>query len=158
VAAVVMNRRVVDYEAQAAIELEGVAEAEGDDAGRSEYALELWDGGEPDDSNVIRMDRMWKTLLTDLRCGEDASRIAARFHAGVAEGFINAAANARIETGINCVVLTGGCMHNRRLARLLRRGLEEEGFLVYQNRKTSPGDGGLSYGQVVVGAAALRKN
>ncbi len=156
-AAIVLGRRAVDYEAQAAIELEGIAEGEGDDAGRSEYALELWDRGEPDDPNVIRTDRMWKTLVTDLRCGEDASLIAARFHAGVAEGFINAAANARIETGINCVVLSGGCIHNRRLTRLLRRGLEEEGFLVYQNRKTSPGDGGLSYGQAVVAAAVLQK-
>jgi hydrogenase maturation protein HypF len=157
VAALVLKRRIVDYEAQAAIELEGIADGEGDDAGRSEYALELSEGEDPDGPNVIRTDRMWKTLLTDLRCGEEASRIAARFHAGVAEGFINAAASARIERGINCVVLTGGCMHNRRLARLLRRGLEEEGFLVYQHRKTSPGDGGLSYGQAVVGATILAR-
>jgi hydrogenase maturation protein HypF len=48
-------------------------------------------------------------------------------------------------------------MHKRRLARLLRTGLEEEGFQVYQHRNVSPGDGGLSYGQVVVAAAMLTK-
>ena len=48
-------------------------------------------------------------------------------------------------------------MHNRRLARLLRTGLEEEGFEVFQHRHVSPGDGGLSYGQAVVGAAVLAK-
>jgi len=158
VAAVVLGRGVVDYEAQAAIELEGCAVLEDDDAGRSEYALELWDGGEPGGPNVIRTDRMWKALLSDLRCGEDPSRIAARFHAGLAEGFINAAANARIESGINCIALSGGCMHNRRLARLLRAGLEEEGFQVFQQRNVSPGDGGLSYGQAVVAAARLGLN
>jgi hydrogenase maturation factor HypF (carbamoyltransferase family) len=46
-------------------------------------------------------------------------------------------------------------MHNRRLARLLRSGLETEGFEVYQHRNVSPGDGGLSYGQVAVAAALL---
>jgi hydrogenase maturation protein HypF len=49
-------------------------------------------------------------------------------------------------------------MHNRRLARLLRAGLEEEGFQVFQQRNVSPGDGGLSYGQAVVAAARLGLN
>jgi hydrogenase maturation protein HypF len=98
---------------------------------------------------------MWKAVLEDIWRGVPASRISARFHAGIAEGFINAAANARIKTSINVVALSGGCMHNRRLARLLRSGLEEEGFKVFMHRQVSPGDGGLSYGQVVVGAAMM---
>jgi hydrogenase maturation protein HypF len=49
-------------------------------------------------------------------------------------------------------------MANRRLARLLRSGLKEEGFEVYQHVQVSPGDGGLSYGQVVVAAAMLSKS
>jgi hydrogenase maturation protein HypF len=48
-------------------------------------------------------------------------------------------------------------MHNRRLSRLLRSGLEEEGFTVYSHRQVSPGDGGLSYGQAAVAAAILQK-
>jgi hydrogenase maturation protein HypF len=157
VAAVVLGRGVVDYEAQAAIELEGAAVDEDDDAGPGDYAPELWNGAEPGSPSVMRTNQMWKTLLTHLRCGESPSRISARFHDGVAWGFINAAANARIETGINQVALSGGCMHNRRLARLLREGLEEEGFQVFQHRQVSPGDGGLSYGQAVVAAAILNR-
>jgi hydrogenase maturation protein HypF len=157
VAAVVLGRGVVDYEAQAAIELEGCAAREDDDVGREEYALELCEGRNPSGPQEIKTGRMWRALLSDLRCGEDPSRVAARFHAGVAEGFINAAANARIETGINCIALSGGCLHNRRLARLLRSGLEAEGFQVLQHRNVSPGDGGLSYGQAVVAAAMLKQ-
>jgi hydrogenase maturation protein HypF len=48
-------------------------------------------------------------------------------------------------------------MHNRRLARLLRAGIEAQGFEVFQHVQVSPGDGGLSYGQAVVGAAILAR-
>ncbi len=156
VGAVVQGRRAVDYDAQAAIELEGIAVDEPDRFEQGDYVPELHEAEEGSDCEaVIRTDKMWKAVLKDLWRGVPASRISARFHAGVAEGFINAAANARIEMDINVVVLSGGCMHNRRLARLLRTGLEEEGFKVFQHRNVSPGDGGLSYGQVAVAAAML---
>jgi hydrogenase maturation protein HypF len=48
-------------------------------------------------------------------------------------------------------------MHNRRLARPLRVGLEREGFELFVYRQVSPGDGGLSYGQAIVAAAIQRK-
>jgi hydrogenase maturation protein HypF len=158
VAAVVLGRGVVDYEAQAAIELEGCALGEGDETAPREYMPELWEA--EDDiatAAVLRTGKLWKAILDDLRCGVPAGRIAARFHAGIAEGYINAAANARIEKGINVVAMSGGCLHNRRLARLLCAGLEEEGFQVCEQRMVSPGDGGLSYGQAVVAAAILKK-
>jgi hydrogenase maturation protein HypF len=154
VAAVVLGRRTVDYEAQAAIELEGIAEDEPDRREEGDYVPQLWEG-ERASTAVLRTELIWKAVLKDLWRGVPASRIAARFHAGIAEGFINAAANARIMNGVNQVVMSGGCMHNRRLSRLLRSGLEEEGFEVFQHRQISPGDGGLSYGQIAVAAAML---
>jgi len=155
---VVLNRRAVDYEAQAAIELEGIAVDEPDRFEQGEYVLELHEADEGSVSGaVIRTGKMWKAVLDDLWRGVPARRISARFHAGFAEGFINAAGNARIETSINVVALSGGCMHNRRLARLLRIGLEEEGFEVFQHKQVSPGDGGLSYGQTAVAAAMLSR-
>lgn len=159
VAAVVLNRRTVDYEAQAAIELEGIAVDEPDRFEQGNYSSELYRGEEGSGSAaVIRTGKMWKAILEDLWRGVPARRISARFHAGVVEGFINAAANARIETDINIVALSGGCLANRRLARLLRARLEEEGFTVLQHRQVSPGDGGLSYGQAAVAAALLHKS
>jgi hydrogenase maturation protein HypF len=73
----------------------------------------------------------------------------------VARGFLLAARRARERSGIETVALSGGCLHNRRLAILLRMGLEAEGFRVLRNERVSPGDGGLSYGQAVVAAARL---
>jgi hydrogenase maturation protein HypF len=159
VAAVVLNRRAVDYEAQAAIELEGIAVDEPDRFEQGDYVPELHKAEEGSGGgSQIRTGKMWKAVLDDLWRGVPARRISARFHAGIAEGLINAAANARIETSINVVALSGGCLANRRLARLLRSGLEEEGFTVLQHRSVSPGDGGLSYGQAVVAAAMLGKS
>jgi len=159
VAALVLNRRVVDYEAQAAIELEGMALDEPDRFEQGSYVPELH-GSEKGSGGVavIRTGKMWKAVLDDLWRGVPAARIGARFHAGIAEGFINAAANARIETDINTVALSGGCMHNRRLTRLLRSGLEEEGFEVFTHRQVSPGDGGLSYGQAVIATAMVSRS
>jgi hydrogenase maturation protein HypF len=156
VAAVVLGRRVVDYEAQAAIELEGISVDEPDRFEQGDYVPELHVGEDGSAGvAVIRTGKMWKAVLEDLWRGVPARRISARFHVGIAEGFINAAGNARIKTSINAIALTGGCMHNRRLARLLRTGLEAEGFEVFQHAQVSPGDGGLSYGQVAVAAAVL---
>jgi hydrogenase maturation protein HypF len=153
-AAVVMGRRMVDYEAQAAIELEGLAVDEGD--AETGYAMETaggdWAAREP---VRIGAGALWRGLIEDLRAGVNKARIAARFHAGVAEGFVKAAVMARAATGVGKVAMSGGCMHNRRLARLLRVGLEAEGFEVFQHVNVSPGDGGLSYGQAAVGAAAM---
>jgi hydrogenase maturation protein HypF len=156
VAAIVLGRRMVDYEAQAAIELEGLAVDESDEPDRPGYEMELAGGDWPMREPVrIGAGPLWRALIEDLRRGVSKARIAARFHAGVAAGFVRAAVLAREATGLEQVVLSGGCMHNRRLARLLRAGLEEEGFEVFQHRRISPGDGGLSYGQAVVAAALL---
>jgi hydrogenase maturation protein HypF len=171
VAAVVMQRTTVDYEAQAAIELEGLAvnepygnsEAPSNSEASSNfdapgYELGLiggnWPAREP---AKISASPLWNALIRDLRANVPKPRIAAKFHAAIASAFIRAAVHARTATGIQQVALSGGCMHNHRLASLLRTGLEAEGFKVYQHRNVSPGDGGLSYGQAAVAAAILSK-
>jgi hydrogenase maturation protein HypF len=157
IAAVVLNRREVDYEAQAAIELEGSAVDEPDCLEFPDhYAIELkagdWSRREP---TRLLPASLWRAILADLSAGIAKSTIAARFHAAIAAGFIEVAVHARAETGITHVALSGGCMHNRRLVTLLRRGLETRGFEVFQQTRVSPGDGGLSYGQAAIAATIL---
>jgi hydrogenase maturation protein HypF len=157
-AAVILRRRKVDYDAQAAIELEGIAVKESDGLKRIEYVPEFAESDSPKESpRVIKTAQLWRALVDDLRGGVPQAEIAAQFHAGVAQAFIAAVIGARRFTGIAQVALSGGCMHNRRFARLLRSGLEQEGFKVFQHRQVSPGDGGLSYGQVAVAAAILEQ-
>jgi len=177
IAAVVLQRREVDYEAQAAIELEGLALCEPDalpaypfdlteslEAGSSwrksgAPGLDLETREEPQSDPfplVLDPTPMWHELLADLRSGTSPASIAGRFHTSVARAFIQAALRARSATAIQHVALSGGCLHNRRLARLLRSGLEAEGFTVLQHRRVSPGDAGLSYGQAAVASALIQ--
>ena len=160
VAAVVLERRRVDYEAQAAIELEGMAIDQHDDLEAGPYAFKLVEGNWPTRAPMkIVAAPMWHALVHDLlrylRGQVSKPEIAARFHAAVAGAFVRTSLLARESTGITRIAMSGGCMHNRRLARLLREGLQEEGFEVFQHKQVSPGDGGLSYGQAVIAAAIL---
>ncbi len=111
-----------------------------------------WNKREP---SRIGLRALWRAIVADVVEGVPRAEIAARFHAAIAKAFIRAAQSTSVATGIRQVALSGGCMHNRRLAGLLRAGLEAQGLQVFQHRKVSPGDGGLSYGQAAVAAAIL---
>ena len=85
--------------------------------------------------------------------GEAPASVASGFHAT----FCHLAADltARASDGERGVVaLGGGCMVNRILSAGLAERLEDLGFEVRLPRDVPPGDGGLSYGQAVIGAVA----
>ena len=151
VAALVLGRHMVDYEAQAAIELEGIASDE--DCG--DYPVEITAGKY---AFIIEPARMLGQLLNEIHLARPASQISARFHAWMAISFAHAARRIGEKTHLETVCLSGGSMHNRLLTRLLRRELESMGFQVLLQTKVSPGDGGLSYGQTAVAAARIQRD
>jgi len=151
VAALVTGRAVADYEAQAAIELEGLAH-------EGECGAYTTDVREDKDGWSIEPASMLKELLAEREEGVSAAVISARFHAWVARSFALAARQARERTMLNRVCLSGGTMHNRLLTRLLKQELSAMGFEVLLHRRVSPGDGGLSYGQAAAAAARMQAN
>jgi len=152
-AVLLLPRRTVDYEAQAAIELEGLCVGEPDHLDRMDYIPEMVER----QPLILKTGGTLSAVVDDLRRGVAKERVGSNFHSGVAEGFVQAAMRAREETGITQVAMSGGCLHNRRLSALLHTRLRDEGFRVYVHRGVSPGDGGLSYGQAVAAAATLSK-
>ena len=151
-AVLITGRRVVDYEAQAAIELEGLAIDAGDLPLDDAYPITLVAGVGPDPWQLDPAP-MWLRLLEDKRNNITPAIMSIRFHAGVAVAYAQLADRARAKTGITKVCLSGGVFHNAMLHRTIHRLLVDQGFEVFAHKNVSPGDGGLSYGQAVVAAA-----
>ncbi len=146
VASLVGLRHVVDYEAEAAIELESLAR--GVDADRA-YRFDLEDGAvvTADAAPVVR------EVVADLRAGVEVSMISARFHAGVAGLVVQLCRRARGRSGLDTVVLGGGVFQNAVLMTGVLVGLENARFEVLRPRLLPPNDGGIALGQVLVAAA-----
>jgi hydrogenase maturation protein HypF len=131
-------RTVVNYEGQAAVELEAAADRDE----RRAYPLPLA-GGVLDARETIA------AISADLGRGVSAAVVSARFHNGVAV----ATAGACAEPGVETVVLSGGVFQNRLLLERTSELLERAGLRVLVPRRLPPGDGGISYGQAAVAAA-----
>lgn len=146
VSALIGVRQIVDYEAQAAIELEGLARsAEADHTG---YAFAFDTGRSP---IVVDPAPVLEAALADLRSGVSTAVIGARFHHAVA-GLIVELAVARAAPG-QPVALSGGVFQNVLLLRLAQDALRTRGFEVFTHRRVPPNDGGIALGQLLVGNA-----
>lgn len=88
-----------------------------------------------------------------LVAGESPSAVAYGVHATFAR--LAAALTAHVVgPGHDVVAVGGGCVVNRLLRLLLRREMQAARFEVLLPHSLPPGDGGLSYGQVVLAAVA----
>lgn len=143
---------VVSFEGQAAMAVEFAAErarAQGKDSVAG-YSMDLLQREASESSRIVDWRPMVSAIVEDLRRGSSPERIAAGFHAGLADGIVRVAQAA----GLPRVVLTGGCFQNGLLLSLARRQLEGAGFAVYSHSLVSPNDGGLSLGQAVAAACS----
>ncbi len=133
----------VDYEAQGAIELEELARSRMDEKG--EYPFQI-------DGENIRLRDLLDAVIHDVRGGESAPRIGARFHNTVRSIAVRAAESVRAGRGIHEVVLSGGVWQNALLLELATGSLREAGFEVYTHHRVPTNDGGLALGQAVIAA------
>ena len=152
VAALVGIRGEIQYDAQAAVELEAAAEGVDTFGG---YPFDIDQAG---GVRVVRLARLFRALLDDIGRGTGAPETAARFHNTVVDIIVRICAEIRIETGLTATALSGGCFMNRRLLRQSIAGLEAEGFTVYTHREVPANDGGNSLGQAVVAARILKNS
>jgi len=138
-------RAEIDYEAQAAIELEMLAPDEKDKSGSYPFSI-VEEGG----MRVVKLKELLAALVRDVRNKTPVPEISLKFHHTVAE---IAAAMCKLiagESKINQVVLTGGVFQNRLLLRLATDALRTEGFSVLTHHLVPCNDGGISLGQAVV--------
>ncbi len=151
VAALCGIRAEVNYEGQAAIELEGLAAREAPVSAAEAYPLPILD--EEPGPMVLDARETIRAIRGDLNAGTGVPRIAARFHAALAAATVEATARAAERNGVEAVALAGGAFANRLLIEAVAGGLVGRGLLPLIPRELPPGDGGISYGQVAVAAA-----
>jgi hydrogenase maturation protein HypF len=145
VAALCGVRTVVNYEGQAAIELEAAC----GEATAGAYEVGVSTGLVIDPRPAIR------AVHDDVARGVQTGVIAQRFHAGLAAAVVEACARAASAYGLADVVLSGGVFQNRRLLGGCVEGLRDRGLRPLVPRALPVNDGGVSFGQVAVAAARL---
>jgi hydrogenase maturation protein HypF len=137
-------RQICSFEGQAAMELE--------------YAL---DAGSPDECYPFEIHETGGTLIVDwapmIRAvigGNTGSSAARKFHNTLAA----AIAAVALRVGEPRVALSGGCFQNKYLTEAAVHHLSRAGLQVYWHQRVPPNDGGISLGQVMAAASALRSS
>ncbi len=147
VSALIGVRGVMDYEAQAAVELEMLAPDGAEGMELEPYPFSIV---EEDGCRVVRLGELIRAVVQEIRSGVPSSLISARFHRTVAELILQLCRLISRDTGVKQVALSGGVFQNRLLFRLSTRLLKQAGFEVLTHRAVPCNDGGVSLGQAVV--------
>ncbi len=166
VSALITGRSEINYEGQAAVELE--LAASDSFKGVYPYVVEhpaeqpySW-GTPPAEAKGIPAMRVnfgatIDAVLADLKSGAGRPGMASRFHSTVAAAISEVCGVIRDKCGIATVALSGGVFQNLRLLEETVSLLERAGFRVLTHSRVPTNDGGLSLGQTAI-AAELLKN
>ncbi len=139
-------RQAINYEAQAAIELETLA----DPAYEGSYKFDL-------EEDTVLLKGIFEAILRDLRLGTPGSVIAAAFHNTIARLAAELAVRSAHETACRLIALSGGVWQNHYLLQKTLKELGKHDLQVIIHRQVPANDGGLALGQLVIGAAQLKE-
>jgi len=142
-------RNVVDYEGQAAIELEMQIESGqmANGVGQSyKYGIEK----AKKKIYIIDPNPIIKGVVEDLQKEIAVPFISVKFHNTIANMIVEVCEKIRKDVGLDEVVLSGGVFQNVFLLAGAKEKLEKEGFKVYIHRQVPPNDGGISLGQSAI--------
>ncbi len=146
VASLIGLRQQINFEGQAAIELEMIA-AEGED---HSYRFEC-------DGDAIDLRPATARIVSDVRAGTPSPLIAARFHNTMAELIVEVCCRLRAEAHLDRICLSGGTFQNMKLLAKTLVGLRKRNFEIFIHAQVPPNDGGIALGQAVIAAEILRR-
>jgi len=147
VSALVGVREEIDYEAQAAIELEMLAPNEVGKFGLKLYPFSIV---EHQGTKVVKLAQLFSAVALDVKNQTPIPLISLKFHNTVAQIITRMCKLIIKETKITQVALSGGAFQNRLLLRLATSALQREGFSVLTHHLVPCNDGGISLGQAVI--------
>jgi hydrogenase maturation protein HypF len=147
VAALCGIRVAVNYEGQAAAELEAIS----DPAEGGSYRLEVVESGTG--PTILDAGETVRAITRDLDRGAGPRSVGARFHRALAEATAIACELEAERAGTDLVVLSGGVFQNRLLLERTVAILRDRRLRVLFPTRLPPNDGAIAYGQVAVAAA-----
>ena len=145
----------ISYEAQAAIELENLANdcLQPDQHRAYDFELGLVSG-----HYIINTDKLWVAILEDLNSNLDRADIAYKFHLSLGKLLVKSVLKLRQEHSFDIVVLSGGVFNNKLLLELIQGLFDKINNMTLLIPSQIPlGDGGISLGQAAVCAAREKK-
>ncbi len=145
VAAIIGLRQQIEYEGQAAMELEFAIQSKPEET----YPFKI----DPGLTAIIDWEPMILEIVEDVGKQVPAGIISAKFHNALTEIIVRMAER----TGKLKVVLTGGCFQNKYLTERTVERLQAEGFHPYWHQRIPPNDGGISVGQLMAIYQGKRK-
>ena len=149
VSALLGIRGRVDYEAQAAVEMEMAAT---DAIG--EIKTYPFSTVEQDGVSIVKLKEMFEAIINDID-RLPVGTISLGFHHTIAQMTAEMCKLIAKENELCKVALSGGVFQNRLLSRLTINALEEEGFEVLTHSLVPTNDGGISLGQAVIAFSTL---
>jgi len=154
VAAILGVRDAVNYEGQAAVELEQLA----DPAETAAYPARITRPATGDGPLLLAASDLVRALLEEVESGVATPLVAARFHNGLAGVTVAACQALRDDTGLGTVALSGGVFQNMLLLERTVAALEQQGFRVLTHSRVPPNDAGISLGQAAIAGARDRSS
>jgi hydrogenase maturation protein HypF len=147
VSALLGIRSSINYEGQAAIELEMCAlPASADDS----YAI---DDISADDKGGISLAPLIRRIVEDILKNVPYPLISWKFHRAVAGIITETCRNVRQRQGNTRVAISGGVFQNMLLLEETVRQLENAGFHILLHGRVPANDGGIALGQAVIAQA-----
>ncbi len=146
ISALIGIRGTIDYEGQAAIELEMAAYNE-EYNNNENYPYEILE-----DSNmlIVKLSKLFSAILEDMAVKNSQATISIRFHNTIVRIIGEMCELIAKRTGIRQVALSGGVFQNRLLFQKTVNMLEMDNFKVLTHRQVPCNDGGISLGQAVI--------
>jgi len=146
VASLIGLRQIVNFEGQAAMELEFAIQPEIYES----YPFEVLNKK----PYIINWQPVILKIIDDVNGDLSIKIIAAKFHNTLSEIIVNIAN----KIGESKIVLTGGCFQNKYLTERTVVRLREEGFKPYWHQRIPPNDGGIAAGQIMAAVKLKQKN
>ncbi len=150
VSALIGIREHITYDAQAAIELENIADP---NINTGYYYLIN------QRENIFELDyeRIILGILEDLENAVLPSIISARFHDTISNATVEIICKIRDSVQLNQVVLSGGVFENSYLLQSVYKKLKAKDFDVFFNQQIPINDSGISFGQIVIADEIMKR-